>query len=248
MESPLTRHPPRCDWRRRARGACPLGALLSATACISAEQLEQALAEKDAGRARRSARSSSRAAGSTPDDGRANARRAARARVHRPDDGSRSTRAAELLPEKYARRYEALPVRFLRDGLVLVAVADPTNVLASDELGSHSDVNVRLAVSAAADVASGDQAAIHSEIASTSRACEARKQAPTRRRAQHRRRARPRSTPSTSSISRAIEDGASDLHFEPQATASVVRARIDGVMRAGHDDLGSHTSRRSRAA
>src|SRR5205823_2541208 len=42
--------------------------------------------------------------------------------------------AAGLLPEKYARRYEALPIRFVDDQAVLVAVADPTNVLASDDL------------------------------------------------------------------------------------------------------------------
>ena len=32
-------------------------------------------------------------------------------------------------------------------------------------------------------------------------------------------------------ISRAIQDGASDIHFEPQANELLVRARIDGVMR-----------------
>src|SRR5262245_4206600 len=42
--------------------------------------------------------------------------------------------AAMLLPEKFARRYEALPVRFLENEIVLVAVSDPTNVIASDDL------------------------------------------------------------------------------------------------------------------
>src|SRR2546430_16776722 len=32
-------------------------------------------------------------------------------------------------------------------------------------------------------------------------------------------------------IARAIDEGASDLHFEPQAKQLLVRARIDGVMR-----------------
>jgi len=32
-------------------------------------------------------------------------------------------------------------------------------------------------------------------------------------------------------ISRAVDEGASDVHFEPQAKQMVVRARIDGVMR-----------------
>ena len=42
--------------------------------------------------------------------------------------------AAMLLPENLARRYRAVPIRFLEDGYVLVAVADPTNVMFSDEL------------------------------------------------------------------------------------------------------------------
>ena len=32
-------------------------------------------------------------------------------------------------------------------------------------------------------------------------------------------------------IARAIEEGASDVHFEPQAKHLLVRARVDGVMR-----------------
>src|SRR5437660_566786 len=42
--------------------------------------------------------------------------------------------AATLLPEKLARRYDALPVRFVSENVVLVAVSDPTNVVASDNL------------------------------------------------------------------------------------------------------------------
>src|SRR3989304_1981314 len=36
--------------------------------------------------------------------------------------------ALSLLPEKLARRYEALPIRLLDDQTVLIAVADPTTV------------------------------------------------------------------------------------------------------------------------
>src|ERR671918_2917311 len=42
--------------------------------------------------------------------------------------------AAIRLPEELARRYTALPVSVLPDESLLVAVADPTNVLHSDEL------------------------------------------------------------------------------------------------------------------
>ena len=45
-------------------------------------------------------------------------------------------------------------MRFLRDDLVLVTVADPTNVLASDDLKLTLGLNVRLAVSAATEATS----------------------------------------------------------------------------------------------
>src|SRR5262249_26435150 len=41
---------------------------------------------------------------------------------------------AARLPENLARRYRAIPVRKTEDGFVLVAVADPTNVVTSDDL------------------------------------------------------------------------------------------------------------------
>ena len=54
-----------------------------------------------------------------------------------------------LLPENLARRYGAVPLRFLEDGSVLVAVADPTNVVFSDELRLALGVPVRVGVAAA---------------------------------------------------------------------------------------------------
>ncbi len=44
--------------------------------------------------------------------------------------------AAMLLPEEAARRLQAVPIRFLPDRLVLVGLADPTDVLAAEELRS----------------------------------------------------------------------------------------------------------------
>jgi type IV pilus assembly protein PilB len=57
------------------------------------------------------------------------------------DDGT-----AVLLREKLARRYDALPVRTLADGLVLVAIADPTNVSACEEIRLALRRDIRLAV------------------------------------------------------------------------------------------------------
>ena len=60
--------------------------------------------------------------------------------------------ASSLLPEKYARRYEALPIRFLAEDVVLIAVTDPTNVVASDDLRLALGLNVRVAVASAPDL------------------------------------------------------------------------------------------------
>jgi hypothetical protein len=59
---------------------------------------------------------------------------------------------AARLPENLARRYRALPVRLVDDDLVLVAVADPTNVATSDDLRLAFGSNVRLAVAEDADL------------------------------------------------------------------------------------------------
>jgi len=53
---------------------------------------------------------------------------------------------AALLPEEIARRYAALPIGFLPDGSLRVVVADPTNVLYSDELHLALGVPVSFAV------------------------------------------------------------------------------------------------------
>ena len=56
--------------------------------------------------------------------------------------------AALLLTEILSRRYRALPVRFLDDGSILVAVADPTNVMFSDELRLAVGMPIRICVAA----------------------------------------------------------------------------------------------------
>src|ERR671928_1243107 len=64
------------------------------------------------------------------------------------------TAATSLLPEKFAKRYQALPIKFVDEETVLVAVADPTNVITSDDLRLALGLNVRFAVVAAPDLAS----------------------------------------------------------------------------------------------
>jgi type IV pilus assembly protein PilB len=138
--------------------------------------------------------------------------------------------ALSLLPEKYARRYEALPIRFLTEDLVLVVVADPTNVVASDDLRLAIGLNVRLAVAAATELATlidrahrpemlVDLDPFHDEPEETD---DIREAAAT---------TAPAINLVNSLIARAIDEGASDLHFEPQSKQMAVRIRVDGVMR-----------------
>src|SRR6476469_4017907 len=60
--------------------------------------------------------------------------------------------AAMLLPKELAARYQAVPVRFLSEDLLLVAVADPSDVGRADDLRLALGHNVRLAVSEPADL------------------------------------------------------------------------------------------------
>jgi type IV pilus assembly protein PilB len=126
--------------------------------------------------------------------------------------------ALSLLPEKYARRYEALPIRFLSEDLVLVAVADPTNVVASDDLRLAIGMTMRLAVAAATDLTRLIDRAHRPELFVD----DIREAAST---------TAPAISLVNSLIARAIDEGASDLHFEPQAKQMTVRIRVDGVMR-----------------
>src|SRR5512132_2917005 len=53
--------------------------------------------------------------------------------------------AATLLPEGVARRYDAMPVR-VENGTLVVAVADPTNILAHDDLRLALGADMRIVV------------------------------------------------------------------------------------------------------
>ena len=209
----------------------PLGSLLLRDALLTAEQLEQALTEKD---------STGRRLGEIV-VGHGWVPAATVAGLLAEQHGLEyvdlaktdiEPAAAGLLPEKYARRYEALPLRFVADDAVLVAVADPTNVVASDDLRLALGLNVRVVVAAGPDLATAiertyraslDVEAVEDELDEEGTALEdIRGGAAT---------SAPAITFVNSLIARAIDEKASDLHFEPQAKQMVVRARIDGVMR-----------------
>ena len=111
----------------------PLGTLLRRVGAISAEQLEIALTEKERSPRRLGKILIEWGWVSSSVIGRALAEQYGipflDLTVTEVEQG-----AAMLLPEDAARRLQALPVRFLPDRLLLVGLADPTDLLAAEEL------------------------------------------------------------------------------------------------------------------
>ncbi len=61
--------------------------------------------------------------------------------------------AANLISSAAAKRYEAVPVAFIGDRTLLVAMADPANVLAVDDIALMTGYEVRPAVASREDIA-----------------------------------------------------------------------------------------------
>jgi type IV pilus assembly protein PilB len=139
--------------------------------------------------------------------------------------------AAVLLPEELARRYTALPVSVDPEGSVLVAVADPTNVMHSDELRLALGVPLRFGV-ASPDAIDAAIAFIHQQVLTLGDEDET---ATDHTAGIHDVEAGDGDTPAISqvnkTIQRALSIGASDIHFAPQPRGLVVRGRVDGVVR-----------------
>jgi len=123
----------------------PLGTLLLRVGAIDPEQLEIALTEKE--------RSPRRLGEILVEWGWVPSVAIARALAEQYDipfldlsEAEFDPDAALLLPEDTARRLQALPVRRLEDRLLLVGVADPTDVLAAEELRSFFPAGICLNV------------------------------------------------------------------------------------------------------
>jgi type IV pilus assembly protein PilB len=111
----------------------PLGTLLRRVGAISSEQLEIALTEKE--------RSPRRLGEILVEWGWVTSSAIGRALAEQYgipfldlSETEVEQGAAMLLSEDAARRLQALPVRFLPDRLLLVGLADPTDLLAAEEL------------------------------------------------------------------------------------------------------------------
>jgi type IV pilus assembly protein PilB len=139
--------------------------------------------------------------------------------------------AAHLIEEKLARRYSAVPVRFVEDRLV-VAMADPQNLFALDDLEILTGYPILAAIASEEDIfkaigqayrerdvgENAEERAISAEMdESVADIREATEEAPIVKLVNN-------------VIAQSVDDAASDIHFEPQAKELAVRFRIDGVL------------------
>ena len=139
--------------------------------------------------------------------------------------------AVGLVPDQLLRRYTVLPVS-AASGSLVVAMADPTNVLAIDDLRAVTGMPIEPRVAAAAEIEAAlrrqsrfeDSVSDLAEMAADEQAEEdtsalesAAEEAPVIKLM-------------NTIISRAVSDRASDIHIEPGEKHLRVRFRIDGVL------------------
>jgi type IV pilus assembly protein PilB len=140
--------------------------------------------------------------------------------------------AANLLSMSAARRYKALPVGYVDQDTLLLAMADPANVLAVDDIQMMTDLKCRVGVAAEEDIdalisrmnrlehAVTDAVQEEEELegeAEVTELHETAEDAPVIKLVH-------------SILAQAVSEGASDIHFEPEEGEMRVRFRVDGVL------------------
>lgn len=146
---------------------------------------------------------------------------------------------ASLLPLELARSHAALPIQRLADGSLLVVVADPTTALHSEELQSALDEPLEFAVGMLAEIQSAieelEAGSDERPPAPTEPDSPALAVAPDRETETDGQEplpeppADPEHAEALDALERALEGGASAVHFVPRPNGIVVLARIDGV-------------------
>ncbi|MFA4964158.1 MAG: ATPase, T2SS/T4P/T4SS family [Thermoleophilia bacterium] len=141
--------------------------------------------------------------------------------------------ATGYIDEKLARRYGAAPIRFVDDNTLLVAMVDPQNLLALQDLEIITGFTIQPAIASEEDIYGaiakiyrdrpevGENAEENAALADMENQVadirDATEEAPIVKLV-------------NSVIAQSVDDGASDIHFEPQAKELMVRFRIDGVL------------------
>jgi type IV pilus assembly protein PilB len=143
---------------------------------------------------------------------------------------------ADLISEKDARRYAAVPISFVDDHTLLVAMSDPSNIVAIDDLRILTGFDIEPAIATNEDITAmlsnmrpaqeqitedtGAHAAPGDDEATAMELRDIREQVD----------AAPVVKLVNGVLARAADEAASDVHFEPQAKDLMVRFRHDGVL------------------
>jgi type IV pilus assembly protein PilB len=145
--------------------------------------------------------------------------------------------AAALFPVTMARRYQAVPVGYVDQHTLLVAAADPANVLAVDDIQIATGLDCQIAVAARADVEGlltrlGTLQSAAAEAVITEDAVEEEEQALA---GVSEMQASAEDAPVIklvySILAQAVGEGASDVHLEPEEGELRIRFRVDGVLK-----------------
>jgi type IV pilus assembly protein PilB len=144
--------------------------------------------------------------------------------------------AVNLIRSETAKRYQAIPVGYADDGTLLLAMADPTNVLTIDDVAMMTGQRVRVAAASVEDLnllltrlvrmddsiedivdeaPGADSEPDGSEIGQLSE--EADRDAPVIKLVH-------------SIVAQAVQQGASDIHINPEEGDTRVLFRVDGVL------------------
>ena len=143
--------------------------------------------------------------------------------------------AANLVSTGSARRYDAIPVAYAGERTLIVAMADPANVRAVDDLAVMTGCEIRPAVASAEDITSLVNRLMHLDDAVSDAAEDhAAEDALSKPREVVDLRESGDDAPVirlvNQIVEQAVDRGASDIHFEPEDSGLRVRFRIDGVL------------------
>jgi type IV pilus assembly protein PilB len=140
--------------------------------------------------------------------------------------------AANLVSTTVAKRYQTVPVAFADKRTLLVAMADPSNVLAVDDIAIMTGYEIRVAVAPPEDIATlisrldrledvvGESSEVHEDAEEGAEVValhETSEDAPVIKLVNQ-------------IVAQAVERGASDIHLAPDGRELRVRFRVDGVL------------------
>jgi type IV pilus assembly protein PilB len=136
--------------------------------------------------------------------------------------------ATALVEPAVLRKHRTVPIAFLEENVLLVATADPANVLAIDDLSMMTGYDIRRAVATEDDVNAllGRLGRLDTAVEEIEEGEEEDPVIELRESAED----APVVKLVRSIVADAVERGASDIHFDPDDKSMRVRFRVDGVV------------------